>query len=134
VVGPCEQPPPFNRATSAALSDDVEYETLAGGPALNPSSGSGSGSGGAAGTTAAAERWRIELVYGQHNDNHVIFQAESQAAWAKWVAALEAAAETRHIEDYYTIDYGDELGRGFFADVYVCRPVAHDGRCVPTRT
>ena len=115
----------MSRMASSTLSDDVEYETLGG----DGADGAGGGASGG-GSSASDNRLKIEIVYGIHNETHIILYAEAQSTYEKWVHALEAAAETRHIEDFYEIDYAEELGRGFFADVYVCRPASHDGRCV----
>ena len=114
--------------SSATLSDDIEYETLGGDAAGDGAANTGTGGG--PGGNAAEARLKIEIVYGVHNETHVLLYAESQSAYEKWVHALEAAAETRHIEDFYEIDYGEELGRGFFADVYICRAMGADGRYV----
>jgi len=119
---------PATRATSSTLPDDVEYAALAGpNDSVEGSGGAGAGGSGAATAAVADTKYRIEIVYGQHRETHVVLYAESQSSFEKWVNALEAAAETRHIEDYYEIDYGEELGRGFFADVYLCYALV-DGR------
>jgi len=121
---------PASRATSSAVPDDVEYAALAGPNESVEGLGSAAGAGGSGAASAAAAadtKYRIEIVYGQHRETHVVLYAESQSSFEKWVNALEAAAETRHIEDYYEIDYGEELGRGFFADVYLCYALV-DGR------
>lgn len=65
----------------------------------------------------------IEIICPNHD--YFLF-AEDAESFHSWVHALQDASEDKHVEDYYEISWQEQLGTGYFADVYVCRALGDD--------